>query len=338
MKKEDDLAMPLSAVLAPLSDSWRRRYERIGSTIIGDHRKNPGRSKYSYFNHDHGDSSSSSLYPWTRNWDIDKGEDMSKKLNGDSKIKADETATTLNVTNSTWGDFENFRGDQSLMNAWASILEKGQLILENEKNGNKPVFGDLFILLSKAHSMPAPEEIYQKRDTTPKYLSQCLNSILDFVENGREILAHLVDAMYDKDNTGLEMPSLKKIIDSKEDMCKVQLEEIDIAREMLRETTQWESKLTASGKEEGSSSEDLHLPQQSLASAEQMANEGRKLSLRPNSLVCLEERIHRAYELRNRIRLWSKVRLSHVSVNEFNPIAIKTYHLIHQLLRLEQWQ
>jgi hypothetical protein len=74
----------------------------------------------------------------------------------------------------------------------------------------------------------------------------------------------------------------------------------------------WESKLadvTENGDDDDSvSSEDLHLPTQSLASAENMAEEGRALSIRPTSLVLLEERIHKAYDLRNRIRLWSKVR------------------------------
>ena len=157
--------------------------------------------------------------------------------------------------------------------------------------------------------MPKPEEVYQKRDTMPKQISQCLNSILDFVENGKEILAHLVDAMYDDSNNGVELQTLRKTIDSKDESCNVQLEEINIAREMLNETLQWESRLTESGREESSSSEDLHLPQQSLASAEELASEGRNLSLRPNSLAFLEDRIHRAFELRNRIRMWSKVSL-----------------------------
>ncbi len=302
-KKEDNLAVPLSAVLAPLSDSWRRRYERIGTTIIGDHRRNPGRTKYPYF--DHGDSSSSSVYPWTRNWDSDKCNTSGNSID----LKTNAVDDTIHQSiNANWGNFESIMGDEGLMNAWACILEKGQLILVNHKNGHKPVFADLFVLLNKAYSMPKPEDVYQKRDTMPKQVSQCLNSILDFVENGKEILAHIVDAMYDDGDNGIELQSLKKILDSKNESCSVQLEEIGIAREMLNETMRWESQLTPNGREESSSSEDLHLPQQSLSLAESLARKGRDLSLRPNSLALLESRIQRAYDLRNRIRLWSKVR------------------------------
>ena len=51
LKKEDEMNVPLSAVLAPLSDSWRRRYERLGisSTILGDHRGDRCGNEYPYF-------------------------------------------------------------------------------------------------------------------------------------------------------------------------------------------------------------------------------------------------------------------------------------------------
>jgi len=296
MKKNDEMTVPLSAMLAPMSDSWRRRYERmLGTTILGDHRRNPGVCKYPYFGS--GDSASSSVYPWTRKWDND----------GDSEMKEAEAKPL----HSSWNDYESVERDEELVKSWGSILEKGQSVVENNKNGHKPNFGDLFIILKKAHSIPKPEDVYGRRDTMSKQVSQCLNSILDLVENGREVLGHLTDAMYDESKDGIELPALRKKLDAQGEKCNVHLEELVIVREILDEAIQWESRLThvaKSGDGESSSSEDLHLPQQSLASAKELASEGRILSLRPSSLVLLEERIHGAYELRNRIRLWSKVR------------------------------
>jgi hypothetical protein len=288
-------SVPLSALIAPLSYTWRGRYESMNSTIIGDHRKNAGQSAYPYF--DKGDSSTSGVYPWTRNWD---------KNTGDLDA-ANERKRPLNAD---WDTFEKIERNPDLIACWTSILERGQMVVTNCENGLKPNFADLFILLKKAHSIPNPEEVFGKRDTMPKRIAQCLNTIIDLVDNGRDVLAHMTDAMYDDSDEGLELQGLRKTIDAKSGILKVQLDELSIAQDILSEALDWESRLTdksRSDDEESSSSEDLHLPNQSLSSAENQARQGRQLALRTNSLVSLEDRIHKAYDLRNRIRDWNKV-------------------------------
>lgn len=315
-----------------MSDSWIRRYERVGSTIIGDHRRNPGQSNhYPYVGL--GDASSSSVYPWSREWG-----DQNYDGGNVEESKANKNAQSISAS---WDDYEKVNGDKDLMNAWACVLEKGQVILENYKNGNKPILADLLTLLNKAHSMPTPEDVYQKRDTMPKQLAQSLNSILDLVENGRMVMAHLVDAMYNESSDGMELQALRKTLDAKALICTVGLEEMGIAREILNECLQWESRLTASNEGESSSSEDLHLPQQSLMAAEELANEGRMLALRPNSLVLLEGRIYRAYELRNRIRIWNEVSVMlvinlvrRISSNSSYPFTPLLYFRITQMKRM----
>ena len=292
---------PLAALIAPMSYTWQRRLENYQSLVLGDHRKNAGQTEYQYFTEEN--SSMSTIFPWNRSWE---GIDSEKSTNEKSKINRKRPI------NADWDSYEKIERDESLMASWTSILEKGQIIIENEINGNKPLLADLITLLKKAQTIPHPEEVFGKRDSMPKKISQCLNAILDLVENGREILAHLTDLFFDSGDEGLELKSLRKTFELKIAILKVQLVETDVARDVLYEAMAWDSKLadvTENGDDDDNvSSEDLHLPTQSLASAENMAEEGRALSIRPTNLVLLEERIHKAYDLRNRIRLWSKVR------------------------------
>ena len=318
-RKQDGMTVPLSAVFAPMSDSWRRRYERlnVAPTILGDHRRKPGDCAYPYFSvgsqkDRNGEgmgsvaSTASNIFPWKRKWDQDvkvsRCDDISSGIN-----------TRSSPLSTNWDEYD-VAGNRDLMESWTSVLERGQIIVENYKNGHKPVFADLFILLKKAHSIPIPEDIYERRDTMPKQVSQCLNSILDLVENGRDVLAHIMDAFYCESDDGIELKALSDTLNAKTNTCDVQLKEMEIAREILDECVEWQSKLQLakrSGEGESSSSEDLRLPQQSLVSAEGLVRQGRELPLRPDSLVVLEDRIHRAYELRNRIRSWNKVSMIH---------------------------
>jgi hypothetical protein len=291
---------PLSALIAPFSYTWRGRYESIQTTIIGDHRKNAGHCAYPYF--ESGDSSTSDLYPWTRNWEV--------QGNCEDAYDASKDRNTKRPLNADWDTYEKIERNEELISCWISILEKGNAIVENYERGHKPKIADLFLLLKKAYSIPNPEEVFGKRDTMPKRIAQCLNFIIDLVENGRDVLAHIMDAIYDESDDGIELLTLQKTIDAKSDILKVQLDELHIARDILAEALEWESKLTEivrSGDGDCSSSEDLHLPNQSLSSAEGQCSLGRLLVLRPSTLVTLEGRIHMAYDLRNRIRLWNKV-------------------------------
>ncbi len=299
----------------------------MGSTILGDFRRNPGSCKYPYFGGNcHTASHSSIAHPWTQHWGQsdkeDEGSGRGNKSTDDDVVmkgdtckggdngNVDKSSATLGYM-TQWDDLENETIVKELTETWHSILDCGQMILENQKNGKKPKMRDLFILLAKANSIPKPEDVYGRRDSVSKHISQCLNSILDHIEQSRDILAELTDAIYDENGDGIELQALRKKVDSKSSSCQVELEEIGVLEDMLKEGLKWEAKLakvTKNGDGSTTSDDDLHLPQQNLVSAEEMAQEGRLLSLRSISLVALEERIHRAYDLRERIRFWSKVR------------------------------
>ena len=332
--------VPLSAVLAPLSDSWRRRYERMGSssTILGDHRDQRiqctsflcGGKPYPFFTTNRGkhlvnnnggdvpDIETSGLYPWMQLYEKDKTlDDVDSPSEMSSKCKVSPTEAPNNNGFTSGSSlllhqkFDNVERHEGFMKIWKSILESGQSVIalsKDKDNLKLPKVRDLLILLGKAYSLPKPEDVFGRRDSISKQVSQCLNSILDRIENARGVIAHITDAIYDKDESGLEINKLYKILDRKSAKCTVRIEEVEIIRGMLEEALAWEAKLSHSlndQEDDGEASHDLNLPQQSLTNAEELALRGRSLSIRPKSLVILDNRIERAYQLRNRIREWS---------------------------------
>ncbi len=354
MKKEDEMNVPLSAVLAPLSDSWRRRYERLGtsSTILGDHRSARSKNDYPFFDIRKEQNictinnsemtrkekifqpELSDLNPWAKTFTTKTKEQSSSS--DDKLVNKSCNASNDDKTSDKWcvskslgcNDLEGYENDKSLMKSWKSILRIGQHINSQFLQSKSPSkicscdvkLQDLLIILARAHSLPKPEEIFGKRDSISKQISHCLNAILDNVEFARGVIAHISDAMHEKDEEGVDIKNLCKIIDAKSTKCLLRIEEIEIVRQMLKEANEWESKLSTPIISENedivdiSCSEELHLPRQSLANAEELALCGRSLSLRPQSLSVLDERIQRAYELRNRIREWTnnKVRTSNI--------------------------
>ena len=320
VRKRDEMTVPLSAVLAPLSDSWRRRYERSGSTFMGDLRRNAGEATYPYFGVSKeewvGNKANNYLYPWT----------VPRISSRNGVIDACKNQESIQARHSN--PFEDV-SDEMHKSDWRTLLEGAQsgiatinssaVTLNGGENSNgskgrfQPQLKDLLVLITQAHALPKPEDVFGRRDTISKQISQCLNSILDLIDGARDFLAFLVDALYDTTGEGIDVASVRKGLQSGISKVKVHLNEVEIVRALLDEVDTWEAKLK-SGLEEDEdgefsvSSEDLNLPRQNLSAAEDLALEGKNLSVRPKSWVALDQRIDRAYALRNRIRLWSKVR------------------------------
>lgn len=330
LKKDDEMNIPLSSVLAPLSDSWRRRYERLrsASTALGDYRDLSKVSNmvsiYPYFDKSKIKVNGNAyIFPWNV--------DMNKNSCNGQVCENDKSMEEVNIPSCTISDNikneennsiddEKLETDEQFSSMWTSILENGQNIIasmnrsENTSSqgfAKMPALRSLLILLGKAYSLPQPEDVFGRRDSISKQLSQCLNSILDQIDLSRGVMATLSDSIFDKDNSGIDLNKLRKTLDASRAKCTVYIDEINILQEMLEEALEWESQIGQSSSSEleddNSVSEDLNLPTQSLASAEELLLGGRNLSLRPNSLVILDDRIQRAYDLRNRIREWSSM-------------------------------
>jgi hypothetical protein len=288
---------------------------------MGDLRRNAGEATYPYFGVSKEgwdeDEANDNLYPWSV-----PRISLGSRANDTPEKKESTQAQHSNP-------FEDVNDEMHKL-GWRTLLEWAQsvLITSNSStvnsngggNGNgakgryQPRLQDLLVILTQAYALPKPEDVFGRRDTISKQISQCLNSILDLIDVARDFLAFLVDALYDTTGEGIDVLSVRKGLQTGSSKVKVHVNELGIVRVLLDEADTWEAKLESGLVEDedgeySASSEDLNLPRQSLLAAEELALEGRKLSVRPKSWVALDQRIDRAYALRNRIRLWSKVRV-----------------------------
>jgi len=193
-KKLDDMTAPLSTVLNPSSESWRRRYQRLGCTATGDIRRRPGIPEYPFFT-EHLGNIPSSIFPW------------GTSVNGVDKVLTIENDHSVEHSSLKEGKLNN----EALMNSWRLILECCQKVvkdIENVDRVKRPKLQDLLIIVWKAYSIPKPEGVFGRRDFISKHISQSMNIILDQVEAARDVIAYLSDAIYDEDNEGIDIDSL----------------------------------------------------------------------------------------------------------------------------------
>ena len=203
--------------------------------------------------------------------------------------------------------------DEDLAKEWRSLLEYGQMFMKKieKKESPPPSLNDILLLIGKAYSIKKPEDVFGKRDSTPKHISICMNGLMDYVEISRKLLSNLIDSLHDAKGEGVDIDILTKKLNEMRKNSKLHLHEFETVSKMLKDSSRWESKLSCIGNaddsDESSMSIDLHQPQESLHAVEKLAREAKSLILRPKSLVVLEERISRATNLRDRIQKWKKV-------------------------------
>merc|ERR1712194_10451 len=95
--------------------------------------------------------------------------------------------------------------DEILVRTWRSLLEYGQILLRKieSKESPSPSLRDVLVLIGKAYATPKPEDVFGKRDSSPKYVSQCMNSLMEYVELARKMLSQLIDSIYDVNDDGI---------------------------------------------------------------------------------------------------------------------------------------
>jgi hypothetical protein len=184
----------------------------------------------------------------------------------------------------------------------------------------KPLLSDLLVLVTKAHALPTPEETFGRRDPSARVMSQNMNAIIDAIEMGRDYAAQLLLQLKD-DGEGIELQTLQKSMLELEQKCPVKLSEMDAAKKQIEEASLWEEALESNvdcdADSEVSDGETLLEKKQTLEKIERLVNKGRNLTLRPRSLVRLENRVERAHVLRRKIIVWNEAR------NQENPQNIK---------------
>ncbi|KAL7542987.1 hypothetical protein ACHAXR_013288 [Thalassiosira sp. AJA248-18] len=310
-RKEANEAYPDATTFT--SESWRWRVHQARPTMLGDFRcsRDP---TYHYF--DPSPIETNELLDSSLPWRL-------RRFGEDINVATDETSPTRPRSFSiTWSAEEIEKAKK----IWKSILAYTKEILgkmeEVRENSSKPPLCDLLELVGKAHALPTPEEAFGRRDPSARQMSENMNAIINAIESGRDCVARILKCLKD-DGEGIELDGLQKSIDQVELSCPVGLTELKTVKTQVQEATLWEEKLEnnvdlGTADSDASDGGDVITEKKlTLEKVERLVSKGRNLTLRPRSLVRLQNRVERAHILRRRISVWNEAR------NQENPQNMK---------------
>ena len=214
---------------------------------------------------------------------------------------------------------------------WRSLLVYTTDVLSKfsgagKSNGeSKPSLSDLLDLMGKAYALPTPEEAFGRRGPSARTMSENMNAIVDAIDAGRDCVAKILKNLKD-DGEGIELEDLKKSIKEIEQSCPVLLSELDTVKKQIAEATLWEETMDSNvnrgahsdvSDDDAADGDAITEKKCTLEKVERLLLKGRNLTLRPRSLVRLQNRVERAHILRRRIVVWNEAR------NQEDPQNIK---------------
>ena len=301
------------------SESWRWRLHQARPMMLGDLRAQQN-TRYEYFSSSCIESHdlTSTKLPWRYQQLHDSTETATegKVLARTRSGSIDWTTDQLEKAKKIWNSILQFTND--VLGVMENLADPKKALKFNEDS--RPLLPDLLVLVTKAHALPTPEETFGRRDPSLRVISQNMNAIIDAIEVGRDCTAKLLMQLKD-DGEGVELPTLQKSIAELEQQCPVKMPDIDTAKKQMHEASLWEEALEnnvdCDADSEISDGETLLEKKQTLAKVERLIHKGRNLTLRPRSLVRLENRVERAHVLRRKIIVWNEAR------NQENPQNIK---------------
>ena len=302
------------------SESWRWRVNPAKLTMLGDYRSNSEPS-YHYFDPATSIAENKLLsteLPWRIQRFGDSGGDVA-----DEEMTPEPRNRSVSIVWST----EEIEKAKTI---WKSLLAYTTDVLSKfgRAGGNegesKPSLSDLLDLIGKAHALPTPEEAFGRRDPSARTMSENMNLIIDAIDTGRDCVAKILKNLKD-DGEGIELEDLKKSIQEIEQFCPVLLSEMGTVKRQIEEATRWEETMDSNinrGADSDASDTDaggdtITEKKFTLDKVERLLSKGRNLTLRPRSLVRLQNRVERAHVLRRRIVVWNEAR------NQEDPQNIK---------------
>lgn len=287
--------------------------------MLGDLRASQN-SSYHYFTSSCIESSdlTSTRLPWRYQQHSDGIESFGqgKAIVRTRSCSIDWTDDQIEKAKQIWNTILPFTND--VLTAMDNLADpkKASKMTENPR----PLLSELLALVTKAHALPTPEETFGRRDPSARVMSQNMNAIIDAIEMGRDCAAQLLLHLKD-DGDGIELPDLQKSVLELEQSCPVKIPQMEAAKSQMYDAALWEEALESNAicdaDSDVSDDETLLEKKLSLEKVERLVQRGKTLTLRPRSLVRLENRVERAHVLRRKISVWNEAR------NQENPQNLK---------------
>lgn len=204
--------------------------------------------------------------------------------------------------------------------AWRSILACGKS-MERQLNvetmlERKPLLSTLLTFIGKAYGLPPPEKCFGTHHVMIEEVSNNMISILNYIEKAQHVHAKIRDNFFDGSKEGIDSDELLKFLNTECKDLPIRLKEVDNLYTFHGIVVKWESRLATmlAAKEEEEELEHHN----NLAIAENLREEAKSHGYISKELFQLNNRIQKAYDLRDRILKWKS------SVAEGRLSTIKT--------------
>lgn len=213
-------------------------------------------------------------------------------------VYVDGTADPVPVpaTASEWADSKNTTHNATVAE-WKALMELGQNLLDELTTAKLSEVAQFCCFMSRVY-LPPP-------DTTDlnQQMDSIVGQLLGVVETSRSDQAYIMDAMFsdpeDADDDGVDTYELQRLVDAAMASAPCVLDWADEQCRAIDSARAWELRVEQTLATEAT---DISGAGGELEELEQLVQEAKHLlSFRPTTLVALEMRLVKAYELRKRI-------------------------------------
>ena len=217
------------------------------------------------------------------------------------------------------------KGDDTLLNSldlnlaadnddakgtWRSVLACAKS-WERQLNGDaggskKPLLSTLVSFVRNVHGLPSPESCFGTNHVVVEEVSNCMLTLLNHVDQARQVQAKLNDALYDEPGEGVDVDALQKYLDSTSKSLSVRLDEADTLYRYRQVVSEWEAKVEKILESSRGIDDKTPDTQNDLVSVQKLSLDAQAHGFRSKSLVQLDARIAKAHKLKDRIAEWTE--------------------------------
>lgn len=191
--------------------------------------------------------------------------------------------------------------DEDMKRVWKAVLHNEQELGHHLEEMKKPLLSHILDFTRNAYCLPPPEESFGSRHIVVEGISESMHVLLNHVTKAHDAQAKLLDMLYDEDDEGVEMEAVKKYMKELDSSLTIRLDIMNVLDRQLDLACRWQGRMKKLSRE-------VLVPDDNddLAQYEELLREANQLGIRWRGQVELEERVNKAYQLRDRLREWQR--------------------------------
>jgi len=198
-------------------------------------------------------------------------------------------------------------GDESeslqvdMKRVWKAVLSRAQELGRELDSGTKPLLSQVVSFVRNAQCLPPPEDFYGTRHIVVEGISEAMHRILNDVTRAHDAQAKLLDILYDENNEGVNVEAVTKYIKLVDSTLAIRLDAVNVVEQQLELAQKWQARMDGLER-------DVLVPDDidDLEQALELLRDASRLGIRWRGQVELEERVNKAFQLRDRLYEWQQ--------------------------------